>query len=91
MTIFETSMRYTLWESGCTYSINNYCELYTEYKNLDNGDNIEVNGIRSIIKPKGIGTLNLDLEYDTVKIHNICFKNVYYFPGAHKLLIGPQK
>ena len=37
-TVFETSTRYTLWDSGCTHSINPYFELYTEYKHLEQED-----------------------------------------------------
>ena len=44
-----------------------------------------------IIKPKGIGTVTLELEYNTVKLHNIIFENIYYFPGATNILISPQK
>ena len=33
----------------------------------------------------------LYLEDDTFKIHNINFKNVYYFPGAPKLFVSPKK
>ena len=29
-TDFDTSMSYTLWDSGCAHSINPYIELYTE-------------------------------------------------------------
>ena len=43
-----------------------------------------------IIKPKGIGTVTLELEYNTVKLHNILFENIYYFPGAPNILISPQ-
>ena len=54
-------------------------------KKLEEGDNTEVNGIRGLTKPKGIGTLVLDLEDYKGKLHNIIFKNFYYFPGASKL------
>ena len=64
-------MWYMLWDSGCTQSINPHFELYTYYKLLEKGDDTEVNNIGGIIKPKGIGTVTLDLEYETGKIHNI--------------------
>ena len=38
-----------------------------------------------------MGTFFLDLEYDTGKLHIIIFEQVYYFPGAPKLLVSPQK
>ena len=44
-----------------------------------------------LINTKGIGTVLLDLEYDTGKINNIIFKQVYYLPRAPKLLTSPQK
>ena len=37
---FETSMQYTLWDSGCTHSINPNFDIYTEYKYLDKGGGI---------------------------------------------------
>ena len=83
-------MCYTLWESGCTHSIDPYIKLYTEYKPLENGDNTEGNGLGGIINHKGICTIVLDLEYDTVKLQNIIFEQVYYFPGAPNLLIIPK-
>ena len=43
------------------------------YKPLDKGGDTEVNGIGGLIKPKGIGTFILDLEYDRGKIHNLVF------------------
>ena len=90
-TSFYTSTRYTIWDSGCTHYINPYFEIYTQYKPLEKGYDAEVNGIGGLINTKGIGTFTLELEYDTGKIHNIIKKNVYYFPGAPKLLISPQK
>ena len=54
-------MHYMLWGSGCTHSFNTYFELYTEYKPLEKGDDIEVNGIGDIIKTKVVGTIFLDL------------------------------
>ena len=89
-TKFGTSNRYTLWESGCTHFINPYFELYTQYKPLEKGDDTEINSIRGLIKPKGIGTISLEPEYDTGKLHNI-IKKIYYLPGVPKLLISPQK
>ena len=62
-----------LWESGCNHSINDYFELYTQYKPLKKGDNIEVNGIGGLINPTGIVNIVLSLEYDTGKHHNINF------------------
>ena len=44
-----------------------------------------------LLKPKVIGTVILDLEYDMGKIHDLNLKQVYYFPGAPKLLVSPQK
>ena len=84
-------MWYMLWDSGCTHSTNPYFELYTQCKTLDKGYDTEVNGIRGIIKPKGIGTTYLYLEDATSKIHNIIIKHGYYYPGSHKLLISPEK
>ena len=43
------------------------------------------------INTKGIGTVVLDLKDDMGQIHNLTFKQVYYFPGATKLLTSPQK
>ena len=43
------------------------------------------------MKTQGVGTIILDLEDDTGKTRNINFENVYYFPGAPKLLISPHK
>ena len=40
------------------------------------GGDTEVNVIRGLIKPQRIGTIILDLEGNTGKIHNINFKNV---------------
>ena len=31
------------------------------------------------------------MKYDTVKLHNLNFEQVYYLPGAPKILIIPQK
>ena len=90
-TPFETSTRYILWDSGCTYSINTYFDIYTQYTPLEKGDNTEGNITRGIINPKGEGTVILYLKDDTGKLHNIIFKNAYYFPGAPKILISPQK
>ena len=75
-TVFDTFMRYTLWDLGCTHSVNTYFELYTEYKPLGKEDDAKVNGIGGIIKPEGIGTVVLELEDDTGKIHNLTFKQV---------------
>ena len=33
-TTFDNSMRYTLWDPGCTHSINPYFKLYKQYKQL---------------------------------------------------------
>ena len=55
------------------------------------GGGTEVKGIQGIIEPQGIGITPLDLEDNTVKIHNINFKNVYYLPWAPKLLAVPHK
>ena len=52
---------------------------------------MEVNGIRGIIKPQRIVTIVPYLKYNSGKIHYTNFINVYYFPGAPKLLIRPQK
>ena len=70
-TTFDTSTRYTIWDSGCTHYINPYFEIYTQYKPLEKGYDAEVNGIGGLINTTGIGTFTLDLEYDTGKIHNI--------------------
>ena len=51
-TTFDTSTRYTLWDPGCTQSVNPYFELYTQYKTPEKGDNAEFNGIGGIVKPK---------------------------------------
>ena len=59
--MFETSMPYKLWYSGCTHSINPYFEIYTEYKPLEKEVDTYVNGIGGIVYPKGIGTVVLDL------------------------------
>ena len=32
---FDTSTRYTLWDLGCTHSVNYYFDLYTEYHPLE--------------------------------------------------------
>ena len=80
-----------LWDSGFTHFINPYFELYTHYKPLEKGDDTEVNGVRGLIKPKGIVTIVLDMEDDTGKIHNNIFEQVYYFPGVPNLLIVPPK
>ena len=65
--------------------------MYTQYKPREKGDDTEVNGVGRLIKTKGMGTVVLYLEDDTVKIQNLIFKHVYYFPGAPKLLIRPPK
>ena len=71
--IFDTYKWYTLWESGCTLYIKPCFELYKEYKPLEKGYNIEVNGIGGIIKSKGIGTVVLGLEEKKGKLHNLTF------------------
>ena len=80
-----------LWDLGCTQSANPYFELYIELKNVEKGEDTEVNDIVGIIKPKGIGTVVLDLEDGTGKLHTFIFEQVYYFPIAPKLLVSPQK
>ena len=65
---FDTYMQYMLWESGCTHYINPYFELYTQYKPLMKGDDIEVNSIGGIINPKGIVAAILYLEDNTGKL-----------------------
>ena len=90
-TIFYASTRYTLWDSGCTHSINHYFDIYTEYKTLGKEGYIEINGIGGLINPKGVGTFFLYLEDYTGQIHNLNFKQVYYLPGAPKILSSPQK
>ena len=55
-------MRYTIWDSVCNHCINQ-------------GEDAEVNSIVGIIKPNGIGTVALDLEDDTGKLHNSIKKN----------------
>ena len=55
------------------------------------GENMEVNSIAGLTKPQGNSTIVLDLEDDAGKIHNLNFKNFYYFPGAPKILVVPQK
>ena len=84
-------MRYTLWDSGCTHSINPYFELYTELKNLEKVNDIELNYIGGIINPKGICTAVLDLKYDTGKLNYLTFEKIYELSGAPNLLISPQK
>ena len=54
-------------------------------------DNTEISLIGGLIHPKGVGAIVLDLEDDRVQIHNLTFKQVYFFPGAPKLLIVPHK
>ena len=44
-----------------------------------------------VIKPKEIGTVILDLENTTVKLHNLTFEQVYYLPGSPKILFILQK
>ena len=44
-------MRYRIWDSIYTHSINPYFELYTKYKPLEKGDNTKVNGIGGIMNP----------------------------------------
>ena len=89
--IFGTSTWYTIWDSGFTNPINPYFGIYTKYKPLDKRENTEVNGIVYIIKNKEIGAVVLDLEYEIGKNQKNIFEQVYYFPGAPKLLISPQK
>ena len=76
---------------GCTHSTNPYFDLYTEYKPLGKEDDTELNGIGGFIKTKGIGTILLELEDETGQIHNLTFKQIYYFPITPKLLVGPHK
>ena len=80
-----------LWDSGCTHYINPYSELYKEYKPLEKGDDTEVNIIGGIINNEGVVIAALDLKEDTGKIHNLAFKQVYYFPLTSKLLSSPHK
>ena len=87
----NTSKQFTLWDLGCTHSINSYFKLYTDYKPLYPADDIEVNSIGGLMKTHGVGTIILDLEDNTGKTRNINFENVYYFPGAPKLLVSPHK
>ena len=49
-------------------------DLYIEYKPIEEEDDTEVNVIEGLLKPKGIGLIVLDLEDDTVQIHNHTFK-----------------
>ena len=50
------------------HSLNQpYFEIYTQYKPLETGYNTEVNVIRGIIKPKGVGPFIMGLQYDTGK------------------------
>ena len=91
LTTFDTATRYTLWYSGCTHSVNPYFELYIQYKSLEKGNDTEFNGAGGIINPKGIGNIVLDLEDDTDEFCYIVFEQFYYFPGAPKLLVSPQK
>ena len=76
-TVFDTSTRYTLWDSVCTQSINTYFYIYTEYRLLGKEDYTEFNDIGGIIKPKGIGAILLDLEDTTVQNHNLNLKQLY--------------
>ena len=46
----------------------------TQYKPLEKVHDTEVNGIGGIIKPKGIGTVILDLEDDTGKLQSLVFE-----------------
>ena len=76
-TTFDTSTQYTIWDSGCTHSINPLFELYTHYKPLEKGDNKEFSGIGGLVKHKCIGTVVLYLEDGTGKLHNLIFDQLY--------------
>ena len=54
-------------------------------------DDTEDNNIGGIIKPKGVGTVVLNLEYETGKLHTLTFEQVYSFLVAPKLFVGPNK
>ena len=68
-----------------------YFYLHIEYRPLDPGDTTQVNLIEGVAKPQGIGTIFLELEDNTGKIHKLKFENIYYFPVSPNLLISPQK
>ena len=51
----------------------------------------EVNRIGGIVKTQGTGAIFLELEDKNGNIHKLKFENVYYLPGATKLLVSPQK
>ena len=42
-------------------------------KNLDKGEDTEINSIGGVINNNGVDTVDLDLEYYTEKIKNISF------------------
>ena len=88
---WHTTTLYKIWYSGCTYSINTYFKIYTQFKPLWNRVDTEVNGIRVTINTKEISNFTLEMEDGKGKIHNIRFEQVYYFPGVPKLLVRPQK
>ena len=87
---FDTSTWYALGESGYTHSVNIYFEIYIQYKTPIEGDYTWVNGIRGIIKPKGIGSVVLNLEYNIGKIHS-SKKKAYFSLVAPKVLTSPER
>ena len=51
----------------------------------------EVNRIGGIVKTQGTGAIFLELEDKNGNIHKLKFENVYYLPGATKLVITYQQ
>ena len=66
-----------LYESGYNYFINPYFDIFTQYKPLEKGENVEVNDIGGVVKTKGINTVALNLEDDTGKLHSLIFEQIY--------------
>ena len=81
-TTFNTSKGYTIWYSCFTNSTNTCFDFYAEYKLLNKGDDTKFIGLRALSKMKVIGKVNLDLEDNTGKTHNIILKKSTNFPGC---------
>ena len=58
---------------------------------MDSKDITKVNGIWGKTKPKGIGTIMLELKENNGNIHKLKLENFCYLPEAPNILVNTHK
>ena len=78
-------------DSGITNSIEHYFDHYIENRPLEPYETPQLNRIGRVVKPQEIGKISTELKDNNIKIQNLKFENIYYFPWSPDTLIRTQK